>query len=856
MTYPTKSVLCFLYVIQAKFTKLLNKRSLVYLLLTICLASFSHGAFASDDPFNNTTNSAAHFFDPAYNDQSLVYLGEIFGDIPPVLAGTGSSLMGELFAVFNSAVLVLGIFFLGYTAFVGILNTAGEGEMLGRKWSSIWVPIRMVAGLGLIIPTSSGYCVCQVFVMWLIVQGVGAADHLTNTILDYMEAGKPTYVIGQTAATSEGGSTSVNTYDKSIKQLYSDLTCMQANPDKDSTDAIVPPEPTCGTNSDGTLITGSGACANTDHDITYHFKAPNGEECGKVVFLAPVKYDDNGIQTESSKQYAAASSSIMNAVDMVTPSLNSAAYYLVNYNPNLHDDDTDPNHENDANSYSPDTDDKSEILQATYDFVGSNFLNQLQQTYTSYISEGNTAVDALSSSNTNEDYFEDIRDYGWVALGGVYWYMAKNAEYQDAGGFTGNYASYACLTSTTTDNPDDNAVITNYNACVPISTTTESARTYVSWSQEFFDGLVTMQKNNTTDGSAYADESYDYSHQELVLGDMANYFIGYVLNETMNAVMEDLAQPNQNPMVSAQRVGRKTMDGVEYALPAVVGFVLGMSALGGLMASMQPGFLILQAAVSYAVPTIFLWLMFFYTIGGFLAVLVPILPAVIYFLAVTNWMVTVVESIVAAPIVAIGALHAEGHEVWGKAEPAVLLLANMFLRPALIVIGMAAGVILSFVFMQFINFAFFSAMGATLTNSFTFGIHTVQWDSSPRPAELVLYLMTYIGLLLAVLNQVFTIVSLLPDQVMRWIAGGEGAKFAGSGGADQLGKVEQQQAKGQEHTGGQIKAAESGSSSNAGGGAMEKYGAAKADQHKQNAPNKQSGNMTSNNKGGNSTPDP
>ena len=85
---------------------------------------------------DNTSNSA--LFTPSSNDQSIIYMGELFGSIPPILAGTGSSLLGNLFKIFNTAVMALGIIIAGYTTFVGILNTAGEGEMLGKGWSSSW----------------------------------------------------------------------------------------------------------------------------------------------------------------------------------------------------------------------------------------------------------------------------------------------------------------------------------------------------------------------------------------------------------------------------------------------------------------------------------------------------------------------------------------------------------------------------------------------------------------------------------------------------------------------------------------------------------------------------------------------
>ena len=128
-------------------------------------------------------------FTPPSTDYSMTYLENLFGSVDGVLYGTGSQMMGAIFKVFNGAVLALGGIVITYTLLVGTMNTAQEGKMLGQKWSSIWVPIRSTIGLALLLPKASGYCLMQIFVMWIIVQGVGAADKVWNAALDYLNAG-------------------------------------------------------------------------------------------------------------------------------------------------------------------------------------------------------------------------------------------------------------------------------------------------------------------------------------------------------------------------------------------------------------------------------------------------------------------------------------------------------------------------------------------------------------------------------------------------------------------------------------------------------------------------------------------
>src|SRR5688500_18872811 len=115
-------------------------------------------------------------FTIAVNDQSIYYLGRIFGNVGTVLPGTGPAILSAMFKVFNTAMLAVGSLIVTYTTVVGVLNTAAEGEFLGKHWHSIWVPLRTVIGIAGLFPTSSGYSAIQIVMMWVIMQGVGAAD--------------------------------------------------------------------------------------------------------------------------------------------------------------------------------------------------------------------------------------------------------------------------------------------------------------------------------------------------------------------------------------------------------------------------------------------------------------------------------------------------------------------------------------------------------------------------------------------------------------------------------------------------------------------------------------------------------
>src|SRR3990167_1726185 len=138
-----------------------------------------------------------NFFQIAPQDQSLYYLGTIFGlvgDLLPVQQAP--LLLSIMFKFINTVALSIGAALVIYVTVVGLLKTAAEGEFLGRQWNSLWVPIRTVLGIAALFPTATGYSAIQVIIMWIVLQGIGAADTLWNTVLNYKAVvGNPTATV-------------------------------------------------------------------------------------------------------------------------------------------------------------------------------------------------------------------------------------------------------------------------------------------------------------------------------------------------------------------------------------------------------------------------------------------------------------------------------------------------------------------------------------------------------------------------------------------------------------------------------------------------------------------------------------
>jgi conjugal transfer/type IV secretion protein DotA/TraY len=141
--------------------------------------------------------------------------------------------------------------------------------------------------------------------------------------------------------------------------------------------------------------------------------------------------------------------------------------------------------------------------------------------------------------------------------------------------------------------------------------------------------------------------------------------------------------------------------------------------------------------------------------GAMLAVYCPLIPFLIFTMAALGWMLTVVEAIIAAPIVALGIILPSGDDI-GKIEPALNILANIFLRPMLMIFGfLLAGRVFKAVVLL-INFGIGSVFGSI--------------DVSTMFSTLAV-IAVYTTFIISVTNTCFSLIYAVPDKILRWIGG-------------------------------------------------------------------------------------
>jgi len=142
----------------------------------------------------------------------------------------------------------------------------------------------------------------------------------------------------------------------------------------------------------------------------------------------------------------------------------------------------------------------------------------------------------------------------------------------------------------------------------------------------------------------------------------------------------------------------------------------------------------------------------------------PFIPFLIWCLAGINWMIGIIESMVAAPVVALGIASPQGHDFLGKAELCLMLIFAVFIRPAAMLFGFICAICFAYFGFTFFNYIMFYTMQMYFSSIITAGI-------GGKSAALILafVLLLYCYTVLTFINQSFSMIYLIPNKIMRWI---------------------------------------------------------------------------------------
>lgn len=713
-------------------------------------------------------------------DQSMYYLGQVFGYVGNVLSGTGSStmLVGVMFKVLNTMALTIGAFVIVYITIVGMLATAHEGEFLGKKWSGLWVPIRTTLGIAALFPLPSGYSAIQIVAMWIILQGVGAADLLWTSVLKYIDVTGSPYA---TVSGTSGGNVGLNIQMETLfKAQVCQANAKANNPPIDLTKTRIryfcddnPTQEFCRTDSAAWMKSELGKKDTTSVPI-----GPDGK-CGTLNLscneqeVCPGGGKDNTLECRSCQAQKNALKTIVETFDGIGSEITKTDYQYMSfrYPPNLMGivfpglpatgwikSYCEKKNEDKCTYQSVAFKSLTGIADATHDVANVdettlknlyypfslkkvlgdkvNFIDDAVKYYNGTMTAAVTEFMTQQSPEISNQTLKEAQEYGWILAGRYYFTLARmNQNNQKTTGeiFTMDAPAKYPKGDLAPCDPE-NKQCSRYRI------------NYLS-----MDSLFSITTRSGGAGNAI-DPAIDRA-------------VGDTSAKILNAFINCLSDNNRSPIVAIAGFGYQLMIAAQalfVAIAYIVGGVLGVTAINivaiGTGLTTSPLSEAIKGMVSIFTPLLFALVLALFTLGGLLGIYVPLIPFIVFSMGAIGWLIATIEAMVAAPIVALGVLGPGGqHEILGRAEPALMLIFNVFLRPSLMIFGLMTAMLLSIVVIQFINKGFLA----------------IQQDiiSSPGLFEQLLFISAYTTILITAINKVFSLIHVIPERVLTWIGG-------------------------------------------------------------------------------------
>lgn len=167
------------------------------LVIALVFITVPEVGFAADQGTTSQTQANAPNWDQIkgsfdstkLSDKSKRDLQYLFGDAGGLFGSGGSdSAVAYVLGTLNIVALAFGVIILAYVLTGGAINTASSGELIGRNWSSVWMPLRIVAAFGFVTPlVNTPYSSAQYLPLYAYVFGdnfaTSVAKDLQNKIL-------------------------------------------------------------------------------------------------------------------------------------------------------------------------------------------------------------------------------------------------------------------------------------------------------------------------------------------------------------------------------------------------------------------------------------------------------------------------------------------------------------------------------------------------------------------------------------------------------------------------------------------------------------------------------------------------
>jgi conjugal transfer/type IV secretion protein DotA/TraY len=654
---------------------------------------------------------------------------------------------------YSDAILIVAAFILFYHLASMIVETAHHGVVMGKRANQIWAPIRLVVAIGLLVPISSGLNAGQYIVVQIAEWGSNLASETWSVFLQALvnENNNPATVtapyvrslIGD-AAMMEGCTYAYNGYSTSQATALGGTTSAVTITDPPSP----VPNPVDSTSSKYSYQPPIPPGMSTEQDVCGYFVTPG----------SPVANNPN--PTAYEQQLAAAQTAVTSAF---VSTLSSVQQYAGKAG---------------IGQFMPPsatgTSDQPVQPNTGFETLVNGFQTQVQTQITNLTQSQSGYMQQIATTSS---------DQGWVSAGAWFNTIAR---------MEGEISDVAHDLLPVATPPDVKNISGRFEPSTPAYEALAVMPPFENW--------LRMEDPSSFNGSPSQGGQLALAAADQVAGSSNNSSDGHFMDKIFELV-DALAQMNgvwqapnsqisngpqyftlgvqftsANPLAEIAVLGHDNIN-TAYDLLDISFALMGMSGTGGLAKAIQDlsavaggaggllsgilagiarGGAAAAGTLGSVLGTISI---VFFTAGFMLAYFLPLIPFMKFLFGILSWFLSLLESIIAVPLIALAHLNPGGEGLPGdNGKTAYYFVFNLFLRPVLMVFGLICGLLLFYLAASAMNLMYLVAVVGT--GGVSHGHITL---------ARIVYSILYVVLLYFSANNVFKLIDWLPEHCIKWM---------------------------------------------------------------------------------------
>lgn len=709
---------------------------------------------------------------------SISMLHRIFGSVIEHLI-TGADPMGQqqatevlpaMLSIFNSGIVLVGGILLLFILGIGVTNSANDGEVFGRNWSPTWTSLRVVFGMGILMPSAAGYSFIQVFVLMISLWGVGLANGIHKVGIEHGILAETSVTDGMDAHGMYYGIRPfakrylLNSYcARAANSIYTDIGLTNANAQVSIN--FDQPDITYESNGrrafvyqlrDRNEATNVGEGKNLCGSVSlyeYNQQGLDFDNRANYDYLTNVT-EQTELANQSIRQLRAAVQEIRRAETRQL--MQDIDAWVATWPANFEEDGW------------------RQVSPTRFNQIVAAADNRIVQRLHQEIGNGNSAI-----GQHLQGMVDFLTRAGWAEAGG--WFQKvglARGEIMQLAAIPVGTVSDATIDATISSDARQKAFKNSVDLAKDvIAKATDTADENRNIYARFDIGDLTPNLSSASDIS---------SLQDKVSKQVEEFSEGY-----MSYIVSAITGANSNGTTSFCTYSGRIGGSISRMKCVGDYLVLGHMSLEASGIAIRTGLRTGEAAVGVGSAIPFIGKIAESTFKAFMgwmndvvlnmledvstklehpafmfSVVLPSMPYILFLIVVAGWVLGVLQSIMVVPLWAL--LHMTPERTFvGSQSQGYLLLLSLFVRPSLALIGLYMGILISDPMINFVVNSFFAIRGvvdgANLLPGFSHLVYmgTFMWW---------LTVLSYV--LLAVLYMCFALPQMLPGTVLSWIGGG------------------------------------------------------------------------------------